>query len=197
MSRISRLVSGVGVLLVLLGAAGTPAEANAIYSVARVVPNPSLGIVAGELVTDGTLGVLGSANVVDWNLTVVGVLGSETLLGPASGPNSFIVTFGDSLTATPDGLYFDFGVVGFMWITNSGFPELGSSWCLENHIGLCNIDSGETIVSKSVDNFALRTGMHKVATLKSTAVDVPEPGSVLLVAGGLLGFAGRRRRTLC
>jgi len=119
MSRISRIVAGVGVLLVLLGAAATPAEANAIYTVNRFVPNPFFGRVTGEVVTDGTLGVLELANFVDWNLTVESFLGTQTLLGPLSGNNSFLVTFGDSLTATPDGLYFDFGVIGLAWFAYS------------------------------------------------------------------------------
>ena len=196
MFRISRLVSGVGALLVLLGGAGTPAEANAIYTVDRLVPGPIFGDLTGELVTDGTLGPLESANFLDWNLTVESLLGTDTLLGSLSGANSLLVVTGDALTATPDGLYFDFGVAGLLWVTNGGFPHAGSFWCLEPTIGICNISGGETIGWKSVEGFIPRMGHHKIATLKSTDVEVPEPASFLLVAGGLLGFAGRRRRVI-
>jgi len=56
MSRISKIVSGVGVILVLLGAVGTPAAASAIYTVNRPSIGPALAHLTGELVTDGTLG---------------------------------------------------------------------------------------------------------------------------------------------
>ena len=194
MSRISRIVSGVVVTLVLLGAVETLAEANAIYTVDQTVPDPVFGHVTGELVTDGTLGPLEFANVVDWNLTVESLLGTDTLLGPLSGGNSFFLVTGDALTAMPDGLYFDFGVIGLLWATNGGFPHLGSFWCLEHAVGICNIDSGETIGSKSVEGFRPRTGNVQIATLKSRDVDVPEPTSVALLAAGALAVLRRRVR---
>ena len=194
MSRISKIVSGVGVILVLLGAVGTPAAASAIYTVNRPSIGPALAHLTGELVTDGTLGTLGSANFVDWNLTIGSFLGTETLLGWVSGPNSLLVVAGNALTATSDGLYFDFGVPGLVWITNAGLPHAGSFWCLEHNFGICNITSGETIGSKSVEGFLPRIGNVKIATLKSIDVDVPEPASVLLLASGALAVLRRRGR---
>lgn len=196
MSRISRIVSGVVVVVVLLGVAGTPAEANAIYSVDRSIAIPVFGHVTGDLVTDGTLGVLGSANFVDWNLTIDSFLGTEALLGYQSGLNSLLLVTGNALTATPDGLYFDFGVTGLVWITNGGIPHVGSFWCLEHDFFICNLNAGETIGSKSVEGFLFRTGNQKIATLESTddddVVGVPEPSSVVLLAVGALAVLRRR-----
>ena len=192
MSGIFRFMSAAGALLVLLGAAGTRAEANAIYTVDRLVAIPSFVTVTGELVTDGTLGALTSANFVDWNLTIEG-FGADTLLGDLSGVNSLLVAAGDTLTATPEGLFFDFDGVGLLWVTNSGLPKVGSYWCVESAIGICNTSNGETIGSKSVaEGFRGWMGVQKVATVKTTAV--PEPASVLLLAAGTLGFLARVRK---
>jgi hypothetical protein len=192
MSSIFRFISAAGALLVLLGAAGTRAEANAIYTVDRLVASPFFATVTGELVTDGTLGPLTSANFIDWSLTIEG-FGTDTLLGDLSGVNSLFVAAGDTLTATPDGLFFDFDGVGLLWVTNSGLPKVGSYWCLESAIGICNISDGETIGSKTfVEGFRGWMGVQKVATVKTTAV--PEPASILLLAGGTLGFLARARK---
>jgi len=196
MSRISKIVSGVGVILALLGAAGAPAEAAAIYTVNRPSIGPVLAHITGELVTDGTLGILSNANFVDWNLTIASAAGTDTLLGYQSGINSFLVVAGNALTATPDGLYFDFGVIGLVWITNTGLLHTGSFWCLERSVGVCNVNTGETVGSKSVEGFVPRIGNVKIATLKSIDVDVPdvpEPASVLLLTTGALAVLRRRR----
>ena len=192
MSGIFRFMSAAGALLVLLGAAGTRAEANAIYTVDRLVAIPSFVTVTGELVTDGTLGALTSANFVDWNLTIEGFQ-TETLLGYLSGVNSLFLAAGDTLTATPDGLFFDFDGVGILWVTNSGLPKAGSYWCLESTMGICNVFNGESIASQTtVEGFRGWAGVQKVATVKTTAV--PEPASVLLLAAGTLGFLARVRK---
>ena len=204
MSKISKIVSGVGVSLVLLGVSGTPAEANAIYAVNLAVANPVFGHVTGELITDGTLGVLEYANLVDWNLTIESSLGTDDLLGPKSGANSFLVLAGDALTATPDGLYFDLGVTGLLWVTDTGLLHAGSFLCLERGIGICNVNPGLTIGSKSVEGFIYSTGNVKIATLTAIIddepdddeppVDVPEPASVVLLAAGALAVLRRRGR---
>jgi len=90
-------------------------------------------------------------------------------------------------------LYFDFDGVGILWVTNSGLPKVGSYWCLESSIGICNISDGETIGSKTfVEGFRGFGGLQKIATVKATAV--PEPATVLLLAAGVLRFVGKSRR---
>jgi hypothetical protein len=192
MFRIGRIVWLTAVLPMAPGTAAETAEAATIYSVNRSVGALTL---TGQVVTDGTIGGLGSGNFVDWNLTIdTGAFGfgTDTLLGPLSGANSQLETFGSSLAATADSLVFDFsglGVVRFIRSTLSGH----SYWCLDNVLQACDPASGETIGWRStVEFFAPRTGIQTIATLQTTAI--PEPSSVVLLATGALGFLGRARR---
>ena len=198
MSSIFRFISAAAMLLTLLGASATRADADAIYTVDRLVVGGFAMTVTGELTTDGTLGPLESSNFVGWNLTIDSAFGPETLLGDSGGSNSLLVAFGDSLTATPDGLFFDFSGLGLLWVTNGGLPHAGSYWCLDNGTGICSVFSGESVGSKSaIEGFRGWAGVQQIATLKSTDVpDVAEPASLLLLALGTAGVLRRRRRFL-
>jgi len=122
----------------------------------------------------------------------------DELTGPASGQNSYLSIGGVSLTATPDGLFFDFsgaGVVRFMNAFVAG-PD-SSYWCLDNVLQFCSASSGETIVSKGTFvGFTSRTGVQMVAEVAAIRYRSPPPwvssGSVspALVQCG----AGNQRR---
>ncbi len=90
------------------------AHATVIYNVNRAV---SPGTLIGTLETNGATGVLASADIIDWNLTVDadGIPAtSGQLLGPISGNNSSITFLdGSPLTATPTALFFDFSLPNF------------------------------------------------------------------------------------
>jgi hypothetical protein len=102
-----RYFTGIGILA-LLGAASL-CNADIIYGVDLTI---GAGTVTGDIVTDGTIGVLGAGDIVDWNLQLNDGSGSPDaafdLLGPLSGSNSAIFFAGADLSATPSQLLFDF-----------------------------------------------------------------------------------------
>jgi hypothetical protein len=59
--------------------------ANSIYNVGQTVGS---GTVTGSITTDGTIGVLSSNNILDWNLVVNDGTNTVNLFGPLSGSNS-------------------------------------------------------------------------------------------------------------
>ena len=99
------------VALVLLTGLSTTSLATVVYSVDRTV---DLGRITGSIETNGTTGVLTSADIIDWNLTIDAdgdPATSGQLLGPISGNNSTITFLeGSPLTATPTELFFDFSL---------------------------------------------------------------------------------------
>ena len=101
------------VALVLVTGISTTSVATGIYNVDRVV---APGRITGTIVTNGATGVLTSADIIDWNLTVDADGDPATfgqLLGPLSGNNSSFAVSGSVLTATPAALFFDFSSPAF------------------------------------------------------------------------------------
>ena len=92
-------------------ATSTASLAANTYVVDRTV-GPT-GRITGTIVTNGTSGVLSAPDIIDWNLAIDADGDPTTvgqLLGPLSGANSTVMFLeGVALTATPTGLFFDFG----------------------------------------------------------------------------------------
>jgi hypothetical protein len=82
-------------------------SAATLYNIDRTV---GAGGVTGTILTDGTTGVLDTANVLDWNLVLSDGLDTITLLGPQSDVNSGHIVFTStaSWTATAHQLLFEF-----------------------------------------------------------------------------------------
>lgn len=99
------------VALVLVTGISTTSLATVIYNVDRAV---GPGMITGTIETNGAIGALTSADIIDWNLTIDAdgdPTTSGQLLGPISGNNSSITFLtGSPLTATPTELFFDFSL---------------------------------------------------------------------------------------
>ena len=97
--------------LVALGfMVGLPTQSMAItHDVTRVV---GAGGVTGFIETDGTLGVLATANIIDWSLVLsTGVVPTATLNGPLSGNNSTLSITGAGLETTTTAITFYFDIL--------------------------------------------------------------------------------------
>jgi hypothetical protein len=184
MSRQLARISGLFFAVVLTAAA---AEAGPItYGVSRLI---GTGSVIGTVTTDGTIGVLTSANVIGWTLELNDGSTSFTLQGPGGLDNSDLLVSGSNFTASLSGLFFDFSATGFTLFQN---PFAGSGvnwWCMEGPASFCvGASAGETVTTSAATQFAGMEGIQQVAAAVSV---VPEPASLVLVGLGLL-VAGRR-----
>jgi parallel beta-helix repeat protein len=102
-------------LAALVLALGVPAEGTAAvtYTVDRAV---APGRITGTIVTNGKIGPLTVADILDWNLAIdADGNGAATakLLGPGSGGGASLTFFPQAaITATATGLFFDFSAYG-------------------------------------------------------------------------------------
>ena len=107
---------------VMLGLSALPSQAlatNITYGLSRTI---GAGTVTGFIETDGTLGVLATANLVDWQLTLTSpsLAGGSPQFIEKSNPNVFAAAIsGSGVTASATDLYFDF--------SRSEEPRLNSS----------------------------------------------------------------------
>ena len=169
------------------------------YTVQRTV---DVGTVTGTIETDGTLGTLFAANILDWDLVVDDGVGSFRLVGPLSGENSQVaVGFEPGLSATATDLLFDFSGAGFNFLIFQA-PTLGAGtgttgyWCLDSDLAPCfESPPGREAIKAALGAVisAERTGVVVIAT---NAAAVPSMGSwgFMALVGSLLATGGFVRR---
>ena len=169
---VRKFLSGLVVLL-----ASASVFAGPIYNISSTI---GAGSVNGTIETDGTIGVLGEAQILDWNLALDDGTTTFTLLGPLSGNNSQVRILGARFTATASDLLFDFsGVDSFVLFQN---PSIGSGvnfWCVDGTIGACGPPGDlETVKASGTAQIALKTGEISVGT----AAAPPPPTATLTLA---------------
>lgn len=180
--------------LMLVGLSCSSSFGSIMYTSTHGVGTGSVSL---SITTDGTLGVIGNSNILDWNIAMTDGPDSFTLLGPLSGSNSVALVAGSALTATASDLLFNFsaGPSEFLLIQS---PFIGASklfWSVQTS-GSYNSTPGEAIDPRT-DFTYVETPHSDNLVIASAGAAVPEPSSLTLVglgAFGLVAGAIRRRR---
>lgn len=157
------------------------------YNVNRTIGG---GSVVGTVETDGTIGVLGAANVLNWDLTLT----SPNLAGGSdhiTGFNAIVV--GAGLIGSLTELDFDFSVLGSGWALQGAS---GNAWCMASAGISCTTEPtpSESIFFAVAGGPAETEARSGLVTIGSAVAGVPEPVSLALVGVALLAAAGGARR---
>jgi len=179
-------------------AAGAPAigSASVLFNVNQTI---GAGGVTGTITTDGTLGALATANLVDWALTLND--GATTfLLTSANSEVGFIL--GKALSETASQLLFDTANGGIVLFQN---PTVGSGqnfWCLDNPSGDCALRPGTE--SLRVNGPTQTAAWQGIVVIGATDATVPRsairlPATLILLGlgfGALMLYSARRANGL-
>lgn len=156
------------------------------------------GSVVGFIETDGTLGTLAAANILDWSITLTSPDlggGSPQLITGATG---VVGVFGSGLSANSTDIVFDFGVAGAGFI----IADHGSSpggWCMSSTGLDCLVAplSPEPIdVSEGIyfnTSFSGPAEIEERSGRLIVASAVPLPASLPLLVAAIGGLAFARR----
>jgi hypothetical protein len=175
----SNKMGGLAALLLTCAAMANAADITYTVDLTGI----GAGGVTGTIETDGTIGTLGLADILDWNLLINDGTTTFDLEGPLSGDNSALDLFGNSFSGTPTQLLFNFGGDGFDLFQS---PSIGSGqdyFCLDADGG-CGNPGNDVILINDADGIQVSgtiTGEQVVGTVTAAT---PEPGTF-----GLLGFA--------
>jgi hypothetical protein len=127
--RISRTtLAAITLLPLAIGAAPPCSAASITYDVNQTI---GAGGVTGDIVTDGTIGILVQSDIVDWNLLLNDGTNTKDLLGPLSGSNSVVfVGFGNTtnLSATATQMLYNFSAndtMGALIFESTAIPTDG------------------------------------------------------------------------
>ena len=170
-------------LLVATAASAAPITYNMNLSIGA-------GSAVGTITTDGTIGSVGTGNIVSYSILLSPVPGSQFLL---TDVNSDIGNTANLISTATD-LSFDFDVTSY-WLMQNPFVGSGQNFLCFAGVGQVCGGFGGPGLSMSTDVFASSfssvTGTSIVAT---AANNVPEPGTWGLAALALLGASVSRRR---
>jgi len=185
--------------IALLLSAVLCSAADITYDVDQTV---GIGSVTGFIETDGTIGVLGASNILNWNLLLNDGSTTFDLLGPLSGSNSQFGLSGSDLSASTTQMLFDFSGSGDAifqaptlftgldyWCTQGAPPYLSGITCSAGTPAGGSIGTGEVLVTSVIDD-GQATGLSGTDVIASVS-SVPEPSTLLLTGVCFLGILTR------
>ena len=184
----------IGALAAFAIVFGTVSPSSATPESYNVNQTLGAGNVTGFIETDGTIGTLSTAEILDWNLLLDDGSHTFDLLGPYTGvnSNSHVLVTGSSLSATATQLLFDFGAAGnlIFQAPDVNVSPFGNFWCLQGGGTVCSATSGQGHVLNVVPD----GNMFTSATGSQVIGSVPEPASLALLGSALAGLALIRRK---
>lgn len=126
------------------------------------------------------------ANVLDYTITIDG--NNELRLISDPGSERLIIFLGDSTTSFPDDLRLNFDIGG-LGIVADGSPLTAAEFALAVTSGIFQPDPF-SLLDVEAEPTDLTLG---IVDARVTIVDVPEPGTLVLLAIGLIGLLPVRR----
>lgn len=188
------LRESVCVIALALAATLVPTVAKADNITYTVDETVGIGQVSGSITTNGTIGTLVTADIVDWNVLLNdGTNPPVDLEGPLSGNNSLVFLDGD-LSATATQLLFNFGAADggrFQFYVIGGPVVCWSTIvdCTGSPVGV----SLDTLTPFSHVVYTAISDTEAIASV-STSGTVPEPSSAVLLLAGIPLIAVMRKR---
>ncbi len=191
-SRFNRLLFPAATTVAVFALACTAkANTNITYTLNDTV---GFGAVTGTITTNGTLGTLATADIIDWNLMLTNGFGTTLdLTGPSAiTPIEGVQVLGLGLTATSTNLSYDFNGTGYFLIQENGLGNGGTYFCEAGFSQATCFAGGESdfpgFAFSLNQQFQSRSGDISIGTSAGIASTVPEPSSVFLLSAPVLGL---------
>jgi len=174
----------------LVALSGVAADATPVtYNVDETI---GAGSVVGTIQTDGKTGVLATADILAFSLTL-NVGAGKTPLAIVDGVNASDEIGGSALTATSSALDFNFSGSGFA-LFQSPYPGAAGMnyFCVEGINSNCTLNGNgaDSVDIAGTDLHKIDTGVVQIGTTST----VPEPASLALVGLALVGLAIARKK---
>jgi hypothetical protein len=178
-----------GRMITAMVALGSAAAAQAAtYVGTRVIGELTVSL---NLVTDGTIGALSSANIVDFDVTLThGIFGASSF--SRSGGGILLYNFG--LSATPTAITFNTDLPNVFLLRT---PDYMAFYCIYGTSGACLDGQRNELAFHPVaglQQLPVASGLVTLATVQSGTIPEPDSWALLIAGFGVVGAAARRRR---